>query len=478
MKKNILFVASECSPFIKTGGLADVVGSLPQALKKNGKGDIRVCLPLYQDIPKTWRNQMEVVTTLDVEVGWRTHQATFYQLSYKGLTYYFVANDYYFSRNGIYGYEDDGERFLFFSQAVIEALFLIDFKPDILHAHDWQAGLAVALAKIYQPVQDMKTIFTIHNLKYQGIMQKDAFEDLFNIPPDHIAGLEWHGLLNSLKAALFHADKITTVSPTYADEIKTPYYGEGLHPFLSERSDDLVGILNGLDMEAYNPKTDPNLFTNYSYSRKKKQENKLQLQEQFGLTIDQDIPLYVIVTRLVEQKGLHLIQAILDEFLQENVQFILLGTGDYEFEHFFYHAAERHSEKMAAYLSFDEALARQLYAASDFFLMPSLFEPCGLAQLIALQYKSVPVVRETGGLKDTVTPFDEYNDTGNGFSFTNYNAHDLLNVLRYSLSIYNDKNKWTTLFKNIKKSNFSWKDSAKAYDSLYSSLLTSEMQHA
>ncbi|GGM19034.1 glycogen synthase [Paraliobacillus quinghaiensis] len=474
MQNNILFVASECTPFVKTGGLADVVGSLPQVLNQHENTEVRVVLPLYEEIIEKWHEELEQVTSFVVPVGWRNQEAILYQLSYHGVVYYFIGNDYYFSRKGTYGYYDDGERFVFFSRAVIDALSLLDFKPNILHAHDWQAGLSVALANILQPIEALKTIFTIHNIKYQGIMPLDAFHELLNLPNDHIGGMEWNGLINCMKAGLYHADKITTVSPSYADEIKTTYFGEGLYPILNERHEDLVGIINGIDTDEYNPKTDQHIAFNYSHSRKKKKENKEDLQEKLGLPIDGEKPLYVMITRLVEQKGLHLVQAIIDEFLQEDVQFVLLGTGDYEFEDYFYHAAERNKDKLVAYLGFDEAIARQLYAASDFFVMPSLFEPCGLSQLIALQYKAVPIVRETGGLKDTITPYDEKTGTGNGFSFTNYNAHELLHVLRYALNIYHEPDHWATLQKNIIKSHFSWEDSSLEYIDFYQNILSTE----
>ncbi|MCT2534179.1 glycogen synthase GlgA [Aquibacillus koreensis] len=470
MEKNVLFVASECSPFVKTGGLADVVGSLPQVLQQEENTDVRVILPLYEEVISKWQDKLEWVSSVYVPVGWRNQEANIYQYTHQGIIYYFIGNDYYFSRKGVYGYYDDGERFVFFSRAVIESLAVLDFKPDILHGHDWQAGLAVAFAKILQPIENMKTVFTIHNIKYQGILPLDTFDELFNIPREHIGGMEWNGLLNCMKSGIFHADKITTVSPTYADEIKTPYYGEGLYSILTERQDDLVGIINGIDLDEFNPMKDPHLTSNYKYSRVKKKENKESLQQKLGLPVNPDIPLYVIITRLVEQKGLHLVQTILDEFLQEDVQFVVLGTGDYEFENFFYHAGQRNPDKLVSYLGFDEALARQLYAASDFFVMPSQFEPCGLSQLIALQYKSVPIVRETGGLKDTVFPYNELTGEGNGFSFSDYNAHDLLHVLRYSLEIYHNEEHYKTLLKNVNKSNFSWNDSAKAYAELYNTL--------
>ncbi|SHN07721.1 glycogen synthase [Gracilibacillus kekensis] len=474
MGNKILFVASECTPFVKTGGLADVIGSLPQALTKTNKYKVSVILPFYKDMIDNWSDQMEKVTSFTVEVGWREHKATVFQLIYRDISYLFIGNDYYFSRNGIYGYEDDGERFVFFCQAVVETITELELEMDILHAHDWQAGLAIAFAKITLPSPNLKTVFTIHNIKYQGIMQKDAYQDLFNTPPDHIAGMEWNGLLNCMKAGIFHADKITTVSPTYAEELKTPYFSEGLHPMIMDRHDDFVGILNGIDLKEYSPLLDPHLPSNYLNAGPRKQKNKEILQQKLGLRENPEMPLYVMITRLVEQKGLHLIQAIIDEFLHEDVQFVLLGTGDDEFHDFFYHAEQRHKGKMVSYLGFDEAIARQLYAASDFFVMPSLFEPCGLAQLIALQYRSVPIVRETGGLKDTVTPFNEFTQKGNGFSFSNYNAHELLHLLKYSLTIYHNQQKWHSLMRNVNDSHFSWEESAIQYAELYRSLTESE----
>lgn len=467
----ILFAASECVPFVKTGGLADVIGSLPKELQKNGQTEVRVILPLYDEIDEQYQRELQYLTTFEVQVGWRHQETTIYTLKHDQIIYYFVANDYYFTRKGIYGYYDDGERFIYFSHAVIKALEHIDFKPDILHAHDWQAAMTVALANIMQPVEDMKTVFTIHNLKYQGVMPLGSFDDFFRLPRKHISGMEWNGMLNCLKSALFHADKITTVSPSYAEEIKYPYYGEGLHPMLEQRAGDLVGIINGIDTAEYNPLTDEHIPINYRSSRLKKQDNKLLLQEELGLPEDRNIPLYISVTRLVEQKGMHLLERILEEFLQEDVQFVVLGTGEAEFENYFRYLAHEYPDQVKALITFDEGLARKLYASSDFFVMPSKFEPCGLSQLIALQYLSVPIVRETGGLRDTITPYNEVTGEGNGFSFTNYNAHDLLHVLRYSLEVYHSEEDWKQLLKNVNKSVYRWKDSAKQYKELYESLV-------
>lgn len=468
--KNVLFVASESTPFIKTGGLADVIGSLPQALKQE-RVEVRVILPLYDEIPEVWKEKLEFVMSFDVPFGWRHQEATIYSLQHNQVTYYFVENDYYFTRKGIYGYYDDGERFVYYSHAVIEFLSQGVFQPDILHAHDWQAAIAVVLANIRKPVEGMKTVFTIHNIKYQGIMPIHIFEDFFNLSREHIGGMEWNGMLNSLKGALFHADKITTVSPSYAEEIKYPYYSEGLHPVLLDRKEDVVGILNGIDTKEYNPLTDPHLKFNYRTARSKKAENRLALGEELNMEMDLGKPLYVLISRLVEQKGLHLVQHILDEFLQEEVQFIVLGTGDDEFEHYFSELEYRFPDKVKSLITFDEGLARRLYASADFFLMASKFEPCGLTQLIALQYKTVPIVRETGGLKDTVIPYNEITGEGNGFSFTNYNAHELLHTLHYSLQIYRDDEHFSKLIRNVNKSQFTWKNSAIDYYELYEQLV-------
>jgi starch synthase len=471
--EKVLFVASECMPFVKTGGLADVIGSLPQALKESEQIDVRVILPLYHEVTAEWREHMDHCQTFNIDFGWNRQEVSLYKLTHHQIDYYFIKNKYYFDREGVYGYYDDGERFIFFSHAVIEALAFLDFKPQIIHAHDWQAGMVVALAKIMKPIEHLKTVFTIHNIKYQGLIQLKDFNNLFNLRLEHLGGLEWKGMLNCLKSALYHADKITTVSPTYAEEIRHSYFSEGLDSILNERSADVVGILNGIDTKEYNPLIDSFISVKYRSAREKKKDNKVILQKKYGLPIDREKPLYTMITRLVEQKGLHLLQRILDEFLQADVQCIILGTGDYEFESYFSEAASRYPDKLVTLLTFDEGLARQLYAGADFFLMPSKFEPCGLAQLIALQYKTVPIVRETGGLRDTVQSFNEFTGEGNGLSFTNYNAHDFLAVLRLSLKIYQDPIQWATLARNVNKSRFSWRDAARDYVNIYEELTLS-----
>ncbi|UBH23213.1 glycogen synthase [Macrococcus armenti] len=465
--KKVLFVASECTPFFKSGGLADVIGSLPQYLERTGECEVRVILPLYKDLNESYRAQLKEEMVFQTQVGWRFQYTRILSLKLNGIMYYFVDNMHYFSRDALYGYGDDGERFVYFSNAVIEFIYRGDYKPDVLHGHDWQAGAAVAICNIKKPVQSIKTVFTIHNLKYQGLLMYDAFENLFNLDRIHFAGFEWGGMLNLMKAAIFHADKITTVSPSYAEEIRTPYYGEGLEDLLNMRSRDLVGIVNGIDVKDYSALYDKALAVNFKSSIDKKRQNKCALQEQFGLPVHSDTPLYSIITRMVEQKGLHLVMRIMEEFVQNDIQLVIMGNGDKEFEDYFKYLEEKYCDKVIFYRGFDEQLSRRIYAASDFFIMPSKFEPCGLSQLIALQYRAIPIVRETGGLRDTVQPFNEITLDGTGLSFANYNAHELLDRLKASLKIFNDDHQYKALIKNITKVNHSWDASAEKYLKLY-----------
>ncbi|MDJ1110802.1 glycogen synthase [Macrococcus sp. S115] len=465
--KKILFVASECTPFFKSGGLADVIGSLPQYLNETGDCEVRVILPLYQDLKSEYKEQLKEEMIFQTHVGWRFQYTRILSLKWNGIIYYFVDNMQYFSRDTLYGYDDDGERFVFFSNAVIEFIYRGDYKPDVLHGHDWQAGAAVAFCNIKQPVAGMRTVFTIHNIKYQGMLMYDAFDNLFNLERVHFAGFEWRGMLNLMKAGIFHADKITTVSPSYAEEIKSPYYGEGLEDLLNMRARDLTGIVNGINVKDYNALTDKNIAVNFKSSILKKRENKTILQETFDLPNSAHIPMYAIITRMVEQKGLHLVMCIMEEFIQNEVQLFIMGNGEVEFENYFNYLQEKYPDKVRFYRGFDEQVSRQIYAASDFFIMPSLFEPCGLSQLIALQYRSIPIVRETGGLKDTVIPFNEVSMEGTGLSFANYNAHELLDRLYASLLIYHDENKYKALIKNITKVNHSWDASARQYLDIY-----------
>ncbi len=466
----VLFVATECTPFIKTGGLADVIGALPKELKNEGV-DVRVMLPKYEAITANYKEQMIKISTGSVPVGWRNQYVGVEMLFKDDITYYFVDNEYYFKRVGLYGFYDDAERFTYFNRAVLEMLPQIDFQPDVIHCHDWQAALIPLFLKTHYRehsfYQKVKTMFTIHNLKYQGIFSKEVHYDLLSLTDEHYESVDFDGCVNFLKSALIHADLLTTVSETYAKEIQDPYYGEKLDGLLRDRKDDLFGIVNGLDYQEYDPMKDPHLTFPYRNSKAKKQKNKRELQEQLGLPQLVDVPMLAIVTRLVEQKGLDLLTHIFTELLNEEIQVVILGTGDAEYEQFFRYVANQYPEKVSTHITFNEAFARKIYAASDLFLMPSRFEPCGIGQLIALRYGSAPIVRKTGGLTDTVISFNEETLQGNGFSFTNYNAHDFLFTICRAIAIYKDPNLWSVLMKNMTKSDNSWSKSAKAYIDLY-----------
>ncbi|WP_025852252.1 glycogen synthase GlgA [Paenibacillus ehimensis] len=471
----VLFAASEAVPFVKTGGLADVIGSLPKELAKQGI-DVRVILPKYEDIPARFTERMETVTFFTLRMGWRNLYCGIQKLEHEGITFYFIDNEYYFRRKGCYGYGDDAERFAFYCRAVLDALPHIEYMPDLLHCHDWQAGMIPVLYRAHfshQPLYShLKTIVTIHNLKYQGVFGKEQFQDYFALGEEHLHGyaLEMHGGASFLKGGLLYSDYITTVSPTYAEEIQTPYYGEHLDGLLRSQSSRLQGILNGIDYEEFDPMTDPHLEVNYRDSYAKKQANKLKLQERLGLPADKDVPLIALVTRLVDQKGLALIDRVIAELMALDAQWVVLGTGEPRFEDLFRWAAGAFPDKLSAQILFDEALARQIYAGSDLFLMPSLFEPCGIGQLIAMRYRSVPIVRETGGLRDTVMPYNETTGEGTGFSFANYNAHDMLYTIERAVRLYREPEVWTNLMNNIKKKDFSWRRSAQQYADLYRQL--------
>lgn len=469
----VLFAASEAAPFIKTGGLGDVIGSLPKALKRENV-DVRVVMPKYQEIPPAVQEKIKWQESIYVPVGWRNQFCGLEYMVYEGIPFYFLDNKYYYNRPGYYGYPDDGERYAFFSRAVLEMLPFFDFQPDVIHCHDWQTGMVPALHKIiYQQkpyYRNMKTMFTIHNLRYQGIFPPEVLRELFNLGSEHLTreGLEFHGNVSYMKGGINYADLVTTVSPTYAQEIQTPYYGEQLDGLLRSHAQKLRGVLNGLDYEDYNPATDPLIPQTFSVAdSEKKMANKKWLQEHLGLPLKQ-VPLIAMITRLVPQKGLDLVQHVLDEIMDMDVQLAIIGTGDHQYEQMLQHAAHRHPDKCSVQLKFDNHLARQLYAASDLFLMPSQFEPCGLGQLIALRYGSLPVVRETGGLKDTVLHYQHPSGDGNGFTFANYNAHEMLASLQEAVTLYqNDPPAWQQLVKHAMACDFSWDQSANTYKELY-----------
>ncbi|MFD4931709.1 glycogen synthase GlgA [Peribacillus butanolivorans] len=473
---NVLFAASECAPFIKTGGLGDVIGALPKALKKQGV-HVSVILPKFEDLPFHFKQDMRHITSIEVPVGWRQQFCGIEKLIANGITYYFLDNEYYFKRHGSYGFFDDGERFAFFSRAILEALPYLEEKPDIIHCHDWQTGLVSVLKKAHYHnhpfYQDIKTVFTIHNLRYQGVYSKTVLAELLDLSELYfnIDGLEFHGNVSYLKAGIAFSNIVTTVSPSYAEEIQTAYYGENLNGFLSKRSGDLRGIINGIDYEEYNPVTDEFLSIPFNtYDGKMK--NKRQLQESLNLPVNDGIPVISMVTRLVDQKGIDLILHVFHEMINQGIQFILLGTGDEQYESVFRNLADQYPNQVSVNTYFDEGLARRIYAGSDLFLMPSQFEPCGIGQLLAMRYGTLPIVRETGGLRDTVIPYNQFTDEGNGFSFTNYNAHDMLHTIEQSVGMYKFQPKrWKKLVENTMKLDFSWASSSVKYLDLYESLI-------
>lgn len=470
----VLFIAAEAIPYMKTGGLGEVVGSLPKALLKQGI-DVRIIIPKYRDLNPAYREKMVFRKDFDVPLAWRKQYGGILTLEEEGLVSYFLDNEYYFKRDGFYGYYDEAERFAYFSRAVLRSLPFLDFKPDIVHCHDWHTGLIpLFLKSFYQEdefYRNIKSVFTIHNLKYQGLFSHWILGDLLDLSQRYFTPdkLEYHGQVNFMKGGIVFADQVTTVSKTYAEEIKSAYYGEGLDGILRNHSYKLRGILNGIDYQDYNPQTDPRLKVRYT-NRQGKMLNKLKLQKELGLIEKENIPLLAIVSRLTEQKGLDLFLHIFEEIIQEDFQLVILGTGEKKYEDFFQDKAYHHGKKVKALIKFDEGLARRIYASADILLMPSKFEPCGLSQMIALRYGALPLVRETGGLKDTVIPYNEYTQEGNGFSFTNYNAHDLMFTMRKALKLYKNKATWEKIVNNALLSDFSWDESALKYLALYEQL--------
>lgn len=475
----ILFAASECVPFVKTGGLADVVGALPKEILKSGE-DIRIILPLYKAIDQKWREQMEHVLYFYVNLGWRRQYVGIQKLNYEGLTFYFVDNEQYFGRDYIYGMGgDEGERYAYFCRAVLEALVKIDFVPDVLHCHDWQTGLIPILLKAQykqlEAYQNIRTVFTIHNLQYQGLFPIDMMEDLLFLGDWAYTSenLEFYGMCSCMKGGLVFADEITTVSPTYAQEIQTAYYGERLDGLLRARVDHLSGILNGIDTVEYNPETDPVIVSNYNADTfDKKVENKLALQRELGLTVDANVPLIAMVSRLSGQKGLDLVECVLAEIMNTGAQLVILGMGESRYVDLFSWAQWKYPHQISANFQMNHDLAHRIYAGADMFLMPSLFEPCGLSQMISLRYGTLPITRETGGLRDTVLAYNEYTQDGNGFTFLYYNAHDMLHVIENAVKMYHDRRDiFNGIAARAMQGKYGWDQSAQKYLNLYRQLL-------
>lgn len=470
----VLYAASEALPFIASGGLADVAGSLPQALRKRLIG-ARVVMPLYDTIRQELKDSMTFITHISVPVAWRRQYCGIFEARHNGVIYYLLDNQYYFKRDRIYGHYDDAERFAFFARAVLEIIPHIGFKPDIIHCNDWQTAMTpVYYSTMYadQPGwENIKTVFTIHNIQYQGVYGMELIGDVLGMQPgtEHI--VEYNGCVNLMKGAIETANVVTTVSPSYANEILDPWFSHGLDSILEQRRFKLSGILNGIDVENYNPETDKDIFANYSaedFSAKK--VNKAELQKMFNLPENERTPVVGLVTRLVSHKGLDLIKAILEELIvTTDIQFVVLGSGDWQYEEFFKGMAEKYPAQIGLRIGFVPDLARKIYAGSDIFLMPSKSEPCGLSQMVALRYGSIPIVRETGGLKDTIT--DSGDNEGNGFTFARYNAHDMLHTIRRAVEGYQNEEGWNVLVKRAMECNNSWNRSANEYIRLYKNIL-------
>lgn len=469
----VLYATSEALPFIASGGLGDVAGSLPHALRKRLIG-CRVVLPMYDTIKQELKDTMKFITHISVPVAWRRQYCGIFEAKHNGVIYYLIDNQYYFKRDTIYGHYDDAERFAFFSRAVLEIIPYIDFKPDIIHCNDWQTALTpVYYSAMYANspgYENIKTIFTIHNIQYQGVYGKELLEDVLGIPADKASLLEYDGCINFMKGAIECADKVTTVSPSYADEILDPWYSHGLDSILNERRYKLRGILNGIDTVGYDPTTDKCIKANFSADDiSGKKIDKEELQKEMGLPVKPGVPVIGMVTRLVSHKGLDLVKGILDELLATSeMQLVVLGSGDYEYESYFRWIAEKYPDKVGLRIGFVPELARKIYAGADMFLMPSKSEPCGLSQMVALRYGTVPIVRETGGLRDSIT--DCGDGKGNGFTFKSYNAHDMLDAIRRALTLYYNGD-WNELVLRALNCDFSWGRSANAYIRLYKETL-------
>ena len=478
--KKILFVSSEAVPYIKTGGLADVVGSLPKYFDRN-EYDVRVMLPKYACMDAAFLPNLRFVCHFYVNLNWRKQYVGILESEYRGIHYYFVDNEFYFAGSSPYNniYEDV-EKFAYFSKAVLASLPYIDYAPDVIHCHDWQTGLVpVYLHTAFGDdnfYAGIKTVFSIHNLKFQGRWRIREVIDITGLPEQifNDKELESYGEANYIKGGVVYADAVTTVSPSYANEITTQEGGEGLHGLMNARKNVLYGILNGIDYDEFNPQTDPYIESNFSSKSvlSGKKANKAALQKELGLPVRESAFVIGIVSRLTEQKGFDLVSYIMDDLVSQlDVQIVILGTGESKFENVFHHFHSQYPDKVSAYIGYSEEKAHKIYASADAFLMPSLFEPCGLSQMMSMRYGTIPIVRETGGLKDTVQAYNEYENTGTGFSFCNFNADDMKYVVEYAYHVFRDKRKaWEDMMQRAMAQDFSWNKSAGEYEKLYDSL--------
>lgn len=478
--KKILFAAAEGAPFYKTGGLGDVMYALPKSLASKSNLDVRAVLPYYASLmPGQYKKQLKDVTNFEIKVGANSRYVGIKSLRLGQVLYYFIDNLEYFGRNGLYGYADDGERFGFYQMALIEMLEKVAFIPDVMHINDWHTAFVPVLLKDkyswLAPLSNVKTVLTIHNIKFQGIYDPVILDSIFGIGRQYFneQGFKYFDAVNFMKGGIEFADKVTTVSPSYATEIQTPEFGEGLDGILRENSYKLTGFLNGIDTELYDPQTDKNIAVNYSVKDfdKQKAKNKVQLQKELNLP-QEDVPLLVLISRLTRQKGLDIFLAMLDDFLvRHHIQIALLGTGDSDLENDFKWMQERYPAQFSANIRFDEKLAQQMYAAGDLILVPSAFEPCGLSQMMGMRYGTVPVVHETGGLRDTVSPYNEYDNEGLGFSFASFDAQTLNHILSYAYDVFtNDPSAFKQIVERDMRADFSWKKSSELYLGMYREL--------
>ena len=475
-KLKVLFVASECQPFIATGGLGDVIGSLPKEIAKNSEMDIRVALPLYKNIKETYINKLEFIGNFTTHLAWRQEYCGIFKLNQDGVIYYFIDNERYFNREKPYGFYDDGERFAYFCKSIVEGLPTMDFFPDIIHCNDWQSALVSSYIKTgnWQDLRyyNIKNIYTIHNVEYQGIYGMENLGDLFGIDYKFKNFVEYNGDINLTKAAIQFSDKFTTVSESYCDNLKESYCSGGLNYIIIRNDSKLCGIMNGIDYDFYNPKTDKYIYYNYDANDiEGKLKNKTSLQKELNLKVDKDIPLIAVVSRLVSHKGIGLLTKVLDTVVEKDVQLVVVGTGDIRYIDYFNGLQARHQDKVRVFVDrYYGDMARKAYASSDLFLMPSKIEPCGISQMIASRYGSIPIVREVGGLKDSIKDFG-CEGGGNGYTFTNYNPNDLYYQICKALEDYKNKDLFKQRVKKVMQQDFSWKNSAKKYIDLYKSLV-------
>jgi starch synthase len=479
MGLKVLIVASEVSPYAKSGGLGDVTGSLPKALKAAGV-DVRVVFPKYRTIKEDYLRSCEYISSFDVTLDWRVQKADIFTINSAEVPTYMIGNDYYFGRGGYYGYGDDNERFAFFCKASIEFLDYIDFIPDVIHCNDWQTGpISIYVKDVYSKIKyfsDIKTLYTIHNIQYQGIFGRDTLR-MMDLNDGYYVDdkMEFHNMVNYMKAGLLYSDMVTTVSETYAKEIQTPQYAYGLEGVLQCRSQYLRGIVNGIDYSLNDPATSTKIYKNFDVnSIENKVQNKVALQQELGLPVREDVPMLAIISRLVDQKGINLVLQAANELLFKDVQLVVLGTGDSHYEGIFKDLGYRYPDKVSANILFDDTLAQKIYASSDIFLMPSLFEPCGLGQLFAMSYGTIPVARATGGLVDTVKHYNYETGEGTGFLFNDYDCGGLMWGINEALNLYADKDRWKGIVKNAISERFSWDDSANKYIELYKQITGKE----